>query len=1317
MESSIRDTGISIAYEPEKSAPVVDILFVHGLGGHPRKTWTCSKGPPGIHESLSASEPSRKNSRRSVFGRALGRLHRTSRSTAAEPRPDTLRDDANPALVFWPVDLLSKDFPDSRILVFGYDSKITKYSAGTVSENSVFSHAKDLLFALALERPLHRPLICVAHSLGGIIFKETLSRSSSSTRREHQNILESVEAVIFLGTPHRGSVDIAAKGEIARSLLSASGVATTPVILDSLGLKNTDLERAQEEFSRLWHTSNFRVKTFQEGLILPKLGKKVVPEYSSLLGNHREHAETLQADHLEMCRYSGKDDPNYRKVAGEIRSTYLLITTTNKLESLGRWGERNNSPVPSVGMSQYSGHDFQDQAGKAWLQSLWFPAINRRYETLGSPAEHTCHWLFGDENFHNWLNGRNQERYQGLIWIKGKPGSGKSMLMGEAFRRATQRQAKASAPSQTAAFFFSGKGDELEHSVFGLFRSLIYQLCSKNPIFMQSFQEICDTKTKTGCFMASEALTWQEAELKAALENMILQKTSRKLLIFVDALDECDSGSVRDLAYFWRKITKSAFASGIDLKVCLSSRHSPFVTVSDCPEIIMEQHNGHDISTYLKQRIEIGIGIHNAQWQILEEKIRERSDGMFLWVVLVVDELLRSWDEGRNLEYLTKRVENTPQALETLFSEMLSHFTSERRDIAVKLFQWATLSTKPLRLHEWHHIMGFIRHPTPTSLAEWRASDYFTATDEQLVKQINTLSLGLVEVTGAIEVPPHGSGSDVSSVGVDAGSLTLDHGSTRIVQVIHESVRDFFLRGSGFSALDPSFLTNPIGRGHLSIMATCLDYVNIGELDALVGARQRLTYRGKGKNEGKSPASLTDSNSDCSLGYEEHPQQGTITLPLRRKTIPEDASRPEKAITGSPESHSFVAVHRWLEESGNSTAESDLLIDIPRAPFSDASDTLRSQILEDHPALLSYATFALFEHARLAPIDGTDITPILDRLNDETSWTRWKYLREDVPEGVGLLDFLEDLGLDSWISAFHDRFSRGQKRRGSFLTKDIPTSPIDTQRSTLYTSHQLSGGETRRSSLPVPLSIPQVDPQEHPPPMPRPRWRGESPQSLNRVPRRQVSVASFGSASSHDGYDRFSPKLDSPRPVNSKDFRGTPVNSQDFGRTKVVGFFVCECCPKKPKKFDTQDELAAHESEKQFECPYCGNRFKSQAEAERHQNSLHIRKHSWSCSNLLGYDNAFQESSQRPEKCDTCGYCGNDFPRSGTAGNKTYATDQDWDERIRHLLEVHKFRECNSTKKFYRADHFWQHLKYSHTATRGKWTDKLGEVCCKKEKD
>ncbi|KHN94373.1 Zinc finger, C2H2-type/integrase, DNA-binding protein [Metarhizium album ARSEF 1941] len=171
---------------------------------------------------------------------------------------------------------------------------------------------------------------------------------------------------------------------------------------------------------------------------------------------------------------------------------------------------------------------------------------------------------------------------------------------------------------------------------------------------------------------------------------------------------------------------------------------------------------------------------------------------------------------------------------------------------------------------------------------------------------------------------------------------------------------------------------------------------------------------------------------------------------------------------------------------------------------------------------------------------------------------------------------------------------------------------------------------------------------------------------------------------------------------------------------KVQRLFMCDCCPKKPKKFDTAEELSAHEAEKQYECSFCGNRFKNKNEAERHQNSLHVRRHSWSCSAISGYDRAFHESTSHPGEADTCGYCGDEFPRSGRGpGNGAFsrgvvpkqATDQDWDDRIRHLLEVHKFRECNSSKKFYRADHFRQHLKHSHAGTSGKWTNMLENAC------
>src|SRR3954471_14031209 len=95
---------------------------------------------------------------------------------------------------------------------------------------------------------------------------QMLSRSSTYKEAHLNNIVRSTAAIVFLGTPHRGSPEFAAAGDWARSLLSSVGVETTPVILHALGLRTTDLERAQDAFSALWRKYNFRVKTFQEGL-------------------------------------------------------------------------------------------------------------------------------------------------------------------------------------------------------------------------------------------------------------------------------------------------------------------------------------------------------------------------------------------------------------------------------------------------------------------------------------------------------------------------------------------------------------------------------------------------------------------------------------------------------------------------------------------------------------------------------------------------------------------------------------------------------------------------------------------------------------------------------------------------------------------------------------------------------------------------------------------------------------------------------------------------------------------------------------------
>ncbi|CEI67903.1 hypothetical protein FVEN_g7817 [Fusarium venenatum] len=92
-----------------------------------------------------------------------------------------------------------------------------------------------------------------------------------------------------------------------------------------------------------------------------------------------------------------------------------------------------------------------------------------------------------------------------------------------------------------------------------------------------------------------------------------------------------------------------------------------------------------------------------------------------------------------------------------------------------------------------------------------------------------------------------------SSIHAGAGSLDHGQGSARVVQVIHESVRWFFIGSGGFALLDTT-LTDYLASCHLAIAATCLDYIHIPELDDLVTARHGLEIKSSVSSSGLSSA-------------------------------------------------------------------------------------------------------------------------------------------------------------------------------------------------------------------------------------------------------------------------------------------------------------------------------------------------------------------------------------------------------------------------------------------------------------------------------
>jgi hypothetical protein len=205
----------------------------------------------------------------------------------------------------------------------------------------------------------------------------------------------------------------------------------------------------------------------------------------------------------------------------------------------------------------------------------------------------TCEWLFREARFIDWDLNQNTETSHGVLWIKGKPGAGKSTLMKTALHRASHRHGQ---DTIIASFFFNARGNETERGSHGLYRSLLHQIIRQDTAIMKWFQSAYQSRR----LVTRTKWKWTEAELEGLLRDALSIKRTKVICFFVDALDECEKTKARELVQYFRMLTDTAHASGQVLKICLSSRHYPTITIDRCPEIVVEGSNNNDISTYVK---------------------------------------------------------------------------------------------------------------------------------------------------------------------------------------------------------------------------------------------------------------------------------------------------------------------------------------------------------------------------------------------------------------------------------------------------------------------------------------------------------------------------------------------------------------------------------------------------------------------------------------------------------------------------------------------------------------------------------------------
>ncbi|KAL8918427.1 MAG: hypothetical protein Q9208_007332 [Pyrenodesmia sp. 3 TL-2023] len=682
------------------------------------------------------------------------------------PRPSK---EGNPELVYWPKHLLPETLPSARVLVYGYDTKVRHALGAPISKNTVYDIALDFLGSLEAQRRQEpcRPLVFIAHSLGGIVVKELLRRSYGfSDRQPHlHHIYKATSAVIFFGTPHGGADPRGFREHLIEQVARAAGLTVNEQIVSTLLPNSERLRELRDEFGSLARRQSWVVYSFQEQYGVQLLGgKKVVEDVSSCLGNAElEITQHIASDHRDMCRFSGLHDLEYTKVAAALEHIKNRLpaehTETKGLET-----------DPAL----------KSEQRQLILDALSFRAIDARYSTVKAAHAKTCRWLLQRSEYQDWCDNTKTPEHHGLLWIKGKPGSGKSTLV----KFAVQNARKANKEAKVICFFFNARGENLEKTTLGMYRTLLLQLLQEFP----DLQMVLDSFSLTGVH-DRDSYAWRQSDLQSLFAAAVQRLGQRQLICFIDALDECDEDQIRDLVLFLEETGRLTTSSQINFRACLSSRHYPYISIEKGIELTLEGQEGHvqDIASYLDSELKAGKG---NQIKAIKENILTRASGIFLWVALVVQILNKEYDHGR-VHALRTRLSEIPDGLDKLFEDILTRDCANSEELVLCL-QWILYSTRPLKREELYYaiLSGTDSEALTTSAPE-------VITPEDMERFILSCSKGLAETTKL---------------------------KRRTVQFIHESVRDFLLGKNGFSKLRSEL---GAGQSHDRLKQCCCVYLKV----------------------------------------------------------------------------------------------------------------------------------------------------------------------------------------------------------------------------------------------------------------------------------------------------------------------------------------------------------------------------------------------------------------------------------------------------------------------------------------------------------
>jgi Cdc6-like AAA superfamily ATPase len=142
-------------------------------------------------------------------------------------------------------------------------------------------------------------------------------------------------------------------------------------------------------------------------------------------------------------------------------------------------------------------------------------------------AAGTRTWLFGNITVKRWLQNRQDPSVAGMLWVNGRPGSGKSVLSAILMEHLIR------ANKAPIAYFYCDSGNEQLKSTLNICGSILSQIAVQMEVFPTSILEAYGRAKKYGRKHISSS-----EDLFSVLSDVL--SSSPNAYIVLDGIDECE---------------------------------------------------------------------------------------------------------------------------------------------------------------------------------------------------------------------------------------------------------------------------------------------------------------------------------------------------------------------------------------------------------------------------------------------------------------------------------------------------------------------------------------------------------------------------------------------------------------------------------------------------------------------------------------------------------------------------------------------------------------------------------------------------------